>query len=872
MAVTGSGGAAGRSELAPSGAAAAERAGSGAIAAIAAPATGAVAAEEPRPGRTVGINRSLLTNTYYPLYRGFFEALGYRVVCPEGVHPEGVERVGAAFCYPVEVSHGTLFTLLAMKPDILFSPDVRSMNVDKSVNVKATCPFIHAESNYLLSAFPESARGPVIEPILDFAKGIESQQAVFVAIARRLGHAAAEGKAAFRAGASAQRALAKDFKSVGREFVEYLGENPHEVGIVVFGRAYNAFSSLGNKGIPHKFATRGYRIIPCDFLPFEDEENPEHMYWASGEINLKAAKFVKKHRNIFGVYITNFSCGPDSFVVDFFRKEMGSKPSLTLELDNHTADVGLDTRIEAFIDVVKSFRLLEASALNTAAREAALKAAAISGTVVSSASASAAAAAEAAAKPYRLAETLVEKGKFRVVDSRGRKYALTDPHVHLLIPSMMDRASQAIAAVFRGVGIRADAMPDPTDKEFRIGRAYTSGKECLPIIVNAGSLVSYLRERENKDELLVYFMPGDSGPCRFGSYYVLLRNLMEKLKVEDVAFLNLSQDDGYAGLSRATTLRLWRTFIVSDVLEQVYAAILVLAADRAAALKAFDEFYDELIAGLEKDSWGKILGKLREGAKTLSEIPRKKSLKDVPHVALINEMYVRRNNFSRQFIVEKLADRGILTLVATLHEWLFYIDLMVLKKRVQHTTALRRAATAVEYPIKKMSETTIKDIFAASGFYEPKYVDTAKVLESASGLVTETLVCESILITGTTIRELVDEVDGVISIQPFGCMPGRIAESILGDKLSEKKAERAENRPLVEAVLGDFHRLPFLVVDVDGQVFPPLIEAKLEAFLLQANRIHGARIANQGEAPGAGSTFGRAASGDPSRAASGTSD
>ena len=30
---------------------------------------------------------------------------------------------------------------------------------------------------------------------------------------------------------------------------------------------------------------------------------------------------------------------------------MGQKPSLTLELDSHTADAGLDTRIDAFLDI-----------------------------------------------------------------------------------------------------------------------------------------------------------------------------------------------------------------------------------------------------------------------------------------------------------------------------------------------------------------------------------------------------------------------------------------------------------------------------------------------------------------------------------------
>ena len=65
-------------------------------------------------------------------------------------------------------------------------------------------------------------------------------------------------------------------------------------------------------------------------------------------VDFKSCSFCSQHEKLFGVYITNFSCGPDSFLVTYFRNIMGSKPSLTLELDSHTADAGVDTRVEAF--------------------------------------------------------------------------------------------------------------------------------------------------------------------------------------------------------------------------------------------------------------------------------------------------------------------------------------------------------------------------------------------------------------------------------------------------------------------------------------------------------------------------------------------
>ena len=75
------------------------------------------------------------------------------------------------------------------------------------------------------------------------------------------------------------------------------------------------------------------------------------MYWASGKGILGAAKVVSATPGLYGVFVTSFSCGPDSFILESFRSIMEDKPYLVLELDAHTADAGVDTRVEAFLDI-----------------------------------------------------------------------------------------------------------------------------------------------------------------------------------------------------------------------------------------------------------------------------------------------------------------------------------------------------------------------------------------------------------------------------------------------------------------------------------------------------------------------------------------
>ena len=287
-----------------------------------------------------------------------------------------------------------------------------------------------------------------------------------------------------------------------------------------------------------------------------------------------------------------------------------------------------------------------------------------------------------------------------------------------------------------------------------------------------------------------------------------------------------------------TTLLLWQSVIITDIMENIYAGILVLAEDREKALEVYRKFGDRLIHAIEKKGWSNVEKVLIEGSEELGKLKKKLTIHDAPKVALINEMYVRRNNFSRQWIVEKIADRGIVPLVASLHEWVYYLDSMVMKRFVQNATLPNMVEKFIQKLPKRYFEKRIKNILSRSGFYEVKMVDINQILNSAKHLVTPTLICESIIVTGTTIAESIEHVDGVISIQPFGCMPGRIAEAIINRKLSREKLSQAKNRGLVQEVMKHYPHLPFLTMEMDGQVMSQGIEAKLETFCLHVERIH----------------------------------
>ncbi len=760
---------------------------------------------------TIGMNRSFLVNTYFPFFNAFFKTLGYRLVLPDSVEAAGVDQQGAAFCFPVEIAHGFMANLLDKEPEILFLPHIRGVPTDSENANTCTCVFVQGEAFYLKSTFERLQSKKVVTPYLDLSRGFEPRTDEFIKVALELGRSRADGLRAFREALEAQAACREEMRASGAKMLQELEEDRDALAIVLFGRPYNAFAGEANKGIPAKFASRGYRIIPFDMLPYEDQtfDDEDTMYWSMGRMILKAARFVKNHPRLFGTYISNFSCGPDSFVVGYFREEMGRKPSLTLELDSHTADAGLETRIEAFLDIVRYYVELESKKQLPATR-----------------------------KEFRAAVAAIVDGKPVVATADGRKLALTDPNVRVVLPAMGRFAHQALVQTFKKVGINAHGLPPADDEVLKIGRGNSTCKECLPLQTTVGSMLNYFWRERPSGEVTAYFMPGAGGPCRFGQYNVFSRRLIERYQIPDAAVLTLNSANGYMGLGDRFTLPAWRAIIIGDVMYEIWSTLMAAAADRESALEIFYREWDSLVQVVHR-SWKEIRVQIRSSAQTLAGIPLKMPYEEIPKISLIGEIYVRNDPISLQKLVEKMADRGFIVRTSQTSEWIKYVDWLI-KNRIEGQPDI---PFWIRYFVKRHFDRKIRHLFAPSGlfFHETLYVED--LIHAGEKFVSPMLTGEAILTVGAALHEILHPACGIISIGPFGCMPSRVAESILsekftsGEKLALLSQTNGHDRGR-KSLLNKNQKLPFLAIETDGNAFPQIIEARLEAFALQSRRLH----------------------------------
>ena len=755
----------------------------------------AVAAEA-GTGPRVGLNRSFLFNSLYPLYSRFFTGIGCRVVLPDVVDEVGVKRKRTALCYPFEIAHGWFASLLAKRPDVIFMPRITELEVEGSPEIiqehQCTCQLLQGEAYCLKSAFKgEMGDTELIEVDLNFAGGYLSKQESFVAVAARLGVKRLRAVEAYAKAVEQQLAFERKLNEEGQRLIAELERNPEETAVVLFGRSYNAFAGEANLGIPGKFASRGVTIIPWDFLPVKDEPWDPDMMWATGQNLLRVARFVKKHPQLFGTFITNFSCGPDSFLLGYFRDVLGIKPSLTLELDSHSADAGVNTRIEAFIDVVQRFRRLKLV--------------------------------EPAPPPFRRATVRFDSSRPVFETSDGRSVSMYDPSVRIVFPSMGRLSTELISAAFAGCGFKTKAIPVYDFEALRLGRGNTSCKECLPMILVSGGLLRYLKHDRPEGERIVYFMPTSSGGCRLSQYHVFLKSLIEKQRIPDVAVLSLTADNGYMGLSIPDLASVIRSLVVSDVMEDMRCALHVLAVDREQALAVFEREWRGILDAFARRKGVKKT--MKAAVKVLAGICLRHPLTQAKVVEILQEIFVRRDEFSLQDLVERLAQRDIIAKKGSILEWLIYTDWEVQRGLLDPGFDFAgRLRFWIKVLMTRSIERTVKRILARSGLCKYELVDMKSIVSHGKQIFDERFMGEPILVTGALLRNVGHHAHGAISIGPFGCMPGRIVEAVLSVEAPERK-------------------LPFLAIETDGNAFPQVLEARIEAFCLQVERMHAAMAA-----------------------------
>lgn len=568
----------------------------------------------------------------------------------------------------------------------------------------------------------------------------------------------------------AQDRFVKAIKSKGLE-VLHENNNSNNPIIVIVGRAYNAYDLGMNLEIPKKLANLGVTAIPMDFLPIEQVRlfrDWPNMYWRSGQRILRAAKIIAREKNLYPIFIGNFSCGPDSFILKYFKKELGNKPFLHIEIDEHSADAGAITRCEAFLDSIFS---IKNNAHSFAIKEF--------------------------SQPY----TTTKSTKTSSLEGRT-----------VYIPRMVDHAF-AVAAAYNRCGIKSEVLP-PSDKQsVDIGKKYLPGKECYPCTVTTGDIIKKISEPGIIPEKTAFLMPTAAGPCRFGQYNVLQRLILKELGYEDVMILSPEQhannfvDNGRGNEFIKTA---WAGIVAYDILYKCLHETRPYEVEKGSTDALYNRYLEKIYQLLSTSSYDRLGPVMEDLNRNFKKLPKHSEKK--PLIGVVGEIFVRSHTFSNEDLVKKVESLGGEVYLAPMEEWIYYVNFLA-----ERRAYLEKDLSAIlTFWIKKRMQSKIEHLLAKSfkGYLktlkEPK---TKELLKMASPYVHDSFEGETILSIGKSIDFIFRGCSGIINVMPFGCMPGTIVTAIM------KR-------------ISDEYHIPFISIPYDGTESPSTelsIETFMEA-------------------------------------------
>lgn len=748
----------------------------------------------------VGVPKAFSVYTLWPFYSWFFHSLGIEARLSEEILPEGVARVESAYCFPAEIAHGAVQSVINSDADFIFVPHFRDMpSYEENVHANF-CPITQSLPYYIKKAFSEVAEEKILSPVVTFKYGTEKALEGFLELRSQLGVSGAEIERAFRIAYKKQQEFFQRYSALGKEALERARKADHPV-IALLGRPYNSFTKDANMGIPKKFTSRGYSIIPFDMLPFEGADIFSNMYWYYGQQDMRAASLLKDEENVFITFISNFSCAPDSFMLHYIKWMMGSKPFLILELDSHSADAGIDTRVEAFLDIIEGYRL------KYSGRDQ---------------------------ERYDNGLRFINNGKdaIHLYDTANNKRIeiFGNSRVKLLLSNMGRLSSELLAASLRGINVSAEAMPLPDIYTLQAARSYMSGKECLPSQLVLGSALKYLQsDRYRKDEIYLLFVPTTTGPCRTGQYFVFYENLFRDLKLENIAVVTLDSENSYNEMGPDFSRNAWWGLLIADYMKDIETSLRTCAVDPSAAIAKYDEIWHELSSIAEKDI-KKSIPALKRIASEIAKIPLRRKLEETPKVLVVGEIYVRRDDFAVDELVRLMSRRGIIAKVSGITEWIYYTDFVryneIMKRfrllpwyKKPFSKELREwIMWKIEAAWKHRVDRRVKETLSGTGLIPHTPHNMDEIMGNAhEHFVTSELDSEISISSGVASTAMMHDYSGIINISPFACLIGRVIEGLITPWSRERN-------------------YPVMSLEVDGAVLPPNIISKLEIFMLNVLR------------------------------------
>lgn len=578
------------------------------------------------PRGRIGLPLALTTYELYPFYAKLLTELGFEVVLSRPGH--GRKNTRAPLCYPAELLHAAVDDLLSQGVDWVFVPQLRELAIPDGHDHAYTCSFTQ-DSAAVIRAFFAERVDRILTPEIGLSDHLlRTTTDQLVAMAAALGVDGATARGAVTAALDHQEAFERAYRQEGGAALAKL-EGPL---VILVGRPYVACNGSVNLSLPRKIASRGFHVVPGDLLPFDPPANRFNV-WHFTQTAASAIRWAKQREDAYVCTLSTYSCNPDAITHHRLRHELEGRPFCFLEVDSHTADAGIDTRVGAFLDIIESRPKKTA----------------------------------AGARVNPPAGRIDYSGrKPCVITSDGQTIGFDHPRVrHVLLADIPVITSRLFVSLYGRLGWRTVTTPFTNSAFLQAARRVCSGRECLPFLSMVGKMVLHLQDRD-PDEVTLFHLLGQEGPCQIGDWFDATALIFERLGARDAFPVWPRIANDYLGGGEAAAIALTTAVVLGDLVEEMRSSLRCLASDPEAALKTMAALENRLVAAAAHGVPAAEM-ELRRMRRELAAIPRRGRVEDAPKVLLFSGI---NRIFTDKPIRDYLESQGILAKTADIGEFL----------------------------------------------------------------------------------------------------------------------------------------------------------------------------------------------------------
>lgn len=297
---------------------------------------------------TIGIPRSLLFFRYGQFWQTFFQKLNCKFILSPPTNREillnGINLAIDENCLPVKILLGHI-DYLKDKADYIFVPRVVTLSKKEE-----SCNKFMALYDIAANIFRDVK-------FIEYSVSERDNETQFMAYFKLGMKISRNPLKVINAYYSAKKLLeVSKFEELKKQ-KKLFSKKKNGLTVLIVSHPYVIYDKFIGQPILNFLQKENVTVLNSDMIDISEARKRSQkispsLYWTESKEYIGSIDYYRK--KIDGIiYLMAFPCGPDALVIELCKKKIRDIPSVILVLDELQAEIGMITRLESFIDILR---------------------------------------------------------------------------------------------------------------------------------------------------------------------------------------------------------------------------------------------------------------------------------------------------------------------------------------------------------------------------------------------------------------------------------------------------------------------------------------------------------------------------------------